>query len=309
MKRFAQPAVLLGTLLIFGQRVAAQVPDESVVPQWSATFKVLEKAAETNFASLTVNKVRPSGPLTDAELTNGVTSPIPVVPTLEGGDYCNVTRLANIPTYQCFFTPSGPLATDMRQDFVRLVRLVEKATGTPFSIAPFVYVKPDNEHRRVTSSRKSGVWVTVEENWYPSGFSYPNFGSKNLQVLVAAPIPASPNGVDTSPLASTSGASVIDQILKSGRYSEMPTAQRVSSSGTGPASVKISNDTAYVLDLVYEGRSPVSVTIPARDTQTIQLPEGSFRVLGRVSAPGVLPFVGTETFGPGDNWAISFFIR
>ncbi len=60
-----------------------QVPDESVVPQWLATFEIVMKARETNFVSFRAPMPsRPSGPLSDEELINGIKSQPPHRPDI-----------------------------------------------------------------------------------------------------------------------------------------------------------------------------------------------------------------------------------
>jgi hypothetical protein len=148
--------------------------------------------------------------------------------------------------------------------------------------------------------------IDVHEQWHQGTTEFLPLDTRSrLSVWVDSD--PSPNY--QPPAASSSGGSEIDEIVKSGRYTPMPTAQRVGSSGSGLASIKVTNNTAYTLSLVYEGISSQTLTIPARNTATIQLPAGSFRVLGRVSAPGVLPFIGSEILGPGDSLVSRFFIK
>jgi hypothetical protein len=75
-------AILAGTLVACGQIAAqvppaGQVPDESVVPRWSATFSVILKAREGRFLSYRATPKVPDtskpqlGALSDEELING----------------------------------------------------------------------------------------------------------------------------------------------------------------------------------------------------------------------------------------------
>jgi len=257
--------------------------------------------------------VKTSGPLSDAELINGPKSPD--ILKLSGAEDCDITRneTSGAFDYACHFLPSGSAATDMQNDFVRLVRLVEKATGVSAKVTAPV-VTQTSEHRLVYVGK-----IAVEEDWTslpsmpfrPSAdriYAFNYFTINHLNVRITSdPLPDY-NPPNFTPTASTS-SSQIDEVLKSGRYTQMPKAQRIGSSGSGLASIRVTNDTAYALNLDYEGASSRTLTIAAHNTETVQLPAGSFRVLGRVSAAGVLPFVGSEILGPGDNLAVNFFIR
>jgi hypothetical protein len=304
--KFVLPlAMSFGALIAFGQTagqtaISGEELDESVVPQWSATFPVLLKASETQFLSFRMAK-QPSGPLSDADLINGATTQTPSIPRLQGAQECKTERDPDtvvgpsdgLYSYKCSF-PHGRSAAEMQNDFVRLVRLVEKATGETAVQVIAPSLSQYSEHRIVHVGR-----IGVAESW---------FSDSPLSRLEIRIHPAIHTGY-RPPTASSPGRSEIDGIIKSGRYTQMPAAQRVGSSGSGPASIKVTNDTAYSLTVVYEGISSRTLIIPAHDTTTIQLPAGSFRVLGRVSAPGVLPFIGSENLGPGDNLESNFFIK
>jgi hypothetical protein len=166
-------AILVGTLLASGQTAnqaptAGQVPDESVLPQWSATFPILLKAKETYFLSLRVPK-RPVGPLSDEELINGRPSQPTDIPRLQGAEDCTLRQNTSGGAweYKCFFLPHGSSATDMQSDFVRLVRLVEHATGGSALQSGQYRASPTSEHRHVIVNRipNEKGYIAVDESW------------------------------------------------------------------------------------------------------------------------------------------------
>src|ERR1700674_3823121 len=320
MKYFFLLAVLLSTLFASAQ-VAGQVlrpsevPDESVLPQWSAKMTNLLKERESYFIHYRTTN-QPSGPLSDADLINGKSSQPTDVPKLDGAEDCLIEQNSHDGAmyYTCYFLPRGATAEAMQNDFVRLVRLVEKATGGSARLTNPPFVQPQMEVRHIMVDKIPGwtSFIELEAQWFGKSTEarlershMPLMSLSRLSVTIASDAPR-----DFKPLsASVSGSDEIDEIIKSGRYTQMPTAHRVGSSGSGLASIKITNDTGYALSLVYEGSTSQTIIIPAGSAATIQLPAGFFRVLGRVSATGVLPFVGSETVGAGDNFVTSFFIK
>jgi len=245
---------------------------------------------------------QPAQPLSDADLINGKTSQPPDLPKLQGAADCKIeySPIDGRTNYWCYFLPRGGSAAEMQDDFVRLVRLVEKAAGqSAVQIAPPI-VGRGGEIRQVAVGL-----IGVMEVWSRT----PNIIEHGLTVTIGSDRPPDYQPPNAHPTASIPGTDEIDQIIKSGRYTQMPMSQRVGSSGSGLASIKVTNDTAYTLSLVYAGTSSQTLTIPARNTATIQLPAGSWRVLGHVAAQGVLPFIGNETLGPGDSLVSTFFIK
>ena len=284
---------------------AGHVPDESVIPQWRSTLSEVVEASKSHFVKYRAKPTPTSNaPLTDAELIKGPPAqtertPVVVVPQLEGAEGCTINWIPSVMDwYHCWFEPTGPNAEDMQKDFVKLVRLVEKATGTT---AQMMIGKPEvgptSENRTVDCG---GVTVGAYWKLHPKPVPYSLMRSDSVLVIGIANL-----NKQTVQAAATSE---IDTVLKSGSYTPLPPVQRIGSSGFGPVSIKIKNDTEYILTLVYEGQSGTTVTIPAHQTSTVSVPAGSYRVMGRVSAPNVLPFIGDQTVGPGDILETSFYI-
>jgi hypothetical protein len=272
-------AVALLCCPVFGQTAVPEkptpltgnVPDESVTPQWHRILNEMLEASKSDFVGY---RARPTPTqntrLTDEELISGPppqqpkNNPDEVVPQLEGAGRCKMVWITNImDTYSCYFEPTGPNAEDMQKDFVKLVRLVEKATGTTATMFIKPEVSPASEKRSVSCGH-----VTVSAYWKlhpePNNSSWPQPTDSFLSVGVSWT-------ADISSLRKQSGqapeTSEIDTVLKSGNYTPLPPVQRISSSGYGPASIKVKNDTGYTLTLVYEGQSGTTVTVPATSPQ------------------------------------------
>ena len=102
-------------------------PDESVLPQWRSTFKIVHNsAAKTRFREYLL-PTRSAGPVSDNELINGRKPASP--PKLDGADECRITYIGGTPNYECVFTPSGPSASDLQKDFIALTRMMQKTAG------------------------------------------------------------------------------------------------------------------------------------------------------------------------------------
>jgi len=246
------------------------------------------------------NKARAA--VSDAELVTGKAAR--TFPKLTGADKCDVVPTRDSQPgglgYTCTFDLSKGSRSEGSLAYVRLVRLVEGSTKSKVQGEPAVVVNVSGERRNVTLKGVDSIGnfvVNVEQRWdsNPSSHRY----AKVTVIGQDSSVPSTPS----------QGGASIDEIIRSGRYSPMPNAARVGTSGSGPASVKITNDTKHELTLVYDGSVSRSVNIVAGGSQTIQLPPGPFRVFGRVSAPSVLPFIGTETYGPGDSLVVKFYIQ
>ena len=312
-------AVLLLCFPVFGQTyeetakppesptpATFNVPDESVIPQWRRILNDMVQARESHFAQYHAKLTPPSNALlTDQELITGahkVAERTPVLaPQLEGAEGCNIVWSASVmDSYTCYFEPTGPSAEDMQKDFIKLVRLVEKATGTTARMLLQPEASPTWEHRSVMCGR---VFVGAFWELHPKAVRGV-LARSNSHLAVSVTITFPINAEHTLQPAE----SEIDTALKSGSYTPLPPIQRIRSSGYGPASINIKNDTGYSLTIVYEGQSGTTVTVPAHQTSTVSVSAGSYRVMGRVSAPNVLPFIGDQSVGPGDLLETSFYI-
>jgi hypothetical protein len=311
-KRSGSTLVVLIATAFGPERLACQearsnsrVPDESVVQQWSEVFGVVLREVQHNFTGLASHPADQSQSLTDRQLINGTETQRPDVPKLQGASDCKIEKdddgKSSYTVYRCFFPLSGTSSQEAADLYLRLVRLVEKAAGgTAENIFP-PFVSKSFESRAVRLNiPNSPFHPSVKENWVEhGGAEVSNF----LTVSVAGTRLPSSKG---TPGIGDGGE--IDGVIASGHYTQMPSAQLVGSSGSGPASIKITNDTAYDLSVFYEGTTSKTVTVAAGQTTAMELQPGSYRELGRVKAPNVLPFVGQGVFGPGDNFVVHFYI-
>jgi tetratricopeptide (TPR) repeat protein len=114
--------------------------------------------------------------------------------------------------------------------------------------------------------------------------------------------------------AATGGASLrseIDELEKSHRYLPLPPPQsaRGASGGFGDATRTIKNSTPYQVRVVFAGSVEREITLDPGTAQTLHLPPGQYRVLERASAPDVLPFLGSQTYNPGDTYTSQIIIQ
>lgn len=115
---------------------------------------------------------------------------------------------------------------------------------------------------------------------------------------------------DTNSHSETRGvSSEIDAVQQSGQYSRLPPAQAVGAKGSGKPILSIENRTAYALTILIAGPVERSVLVAPGAKETLSLPQGNYRVLGRVTAPNILPFFGTQQYSDGTSYQESFYIK
>jgi len=305
--------------VIVHQCFSAAVPDEAVIPEWERLFKEVLAGRKFGFRNLIAlpPSVRvPDRRVSDDDLLHGKPTaprPLPSPPgshpttlKLAGADSCYVDD-GPPKRFMCEFWQDGQDADKRATDYVRAVRLLEKSTGcTPNSrgkTGPYARVTSTEERRSVSlfCSDPSGT-IRVEQTWRANTDARQDLRPKiAIGVIEYLDLNASlPSfGAPTTP----SGLNI---------YSVLPKAERLGSSGTGPVSVRITNETPYTLSITYDGVSgAIGATASVRSggTQTLQLSAGSFRVSGRVDTGNVAPFVGSEHVEPGDRLAVTFSVR
>jgi hypothetical protein len=92
----------------------------------------------------------------------------------------------------------------------------------------------------------------------------------------------------------------------------MPAPQRTRASEGLPAGVvrrTIENRTAHALRVLFSGPLDIAIELPAGNVQSITLPAGTYKVVGKVSAASVLPFYGEQTYAAGDEYRSHFDIE
>ena len=82
------------------------------------------------------------------------------------------------------------------------------------------------------------------------------------------------------------------------------------SSGSANISTRVvKNGTGYQLRVVFTGPVDREITLTPGGSETITLPPGEYKVLGRVAAPNVSPFLGSQTYGRGETYTSQFAIQ
>lgn len=120
--------------------------------------------------------------------------------------------------------------------------------------------------------------------------------------------PPTPNPVSAGVPAAGGIRSEINQVAQ-GKYTPLPAAAHcVPYSGTGTLRT-IENGTSYQLRVMFSGAVEREATIPPGQKQSIDLPVGAYKVVGRVGAANVLPFYGQESYKAGEECAVQFYVQ
>jgi hypothetical protein len=119
--------------------------------------------------------------------------------------------------------------------------------------------------------------------------------------LNADPFPAVPTMLPAMlPPAASSEPTVHDETeqIRLGPHTQMPPAQRSSTGGAvwGATTMTVQNSTPYDLTVLYDGPVSKKVILAPGASQVVDLAPGAFHVAGRVTAAGVLPFYGEESY-------------
>jgi hypothetical protein len=104
-------------------------------------------------------------------------------------------------------------------------------------------------------------------------------------------------------------AAEISQVAQGGRYTPLPVSAHCIPHPGPDTSRTIENGTSYQLRLIFGGPVEREATIAPGQKQSIDLPAGRYKVVGRVTAPNVLPFYGEETYKSGEECAVQFYVR
>jgi hypothetical protein len=98
-------------------------------------------------------------------------------------------------------------------------------------------------------------------------------------------------------------------VVQGGKYTPLP-ASAPCIPHPGSVSLRtIENGTSYQLRLMLSGPLDRDVTISPGQKQSVDLPAGTYKVVGRVSSTNVLPFYGEETCRVGEECAVRFSVR
>jgi hypothetical protein len=195
---------------------------------------------------------------------------------------------------------------------------------------PRVQDVPIPEFQQVTERRFPGWFATAAIGVLAALFLIGLFlvvrkGTPNISRAVpssaAAPvIPAPPPGFDFDQPPQPKQAppnnaqrpvrSEIDEVIRSGKYSQLPRAEEVGeSTGSGPSHLSILNQTGYALTISFSGAMERSVEITSGQIAEVDFTPGTYSVLGRVSNPIIIPFAGDQSYSAGTKYQSIFSVR
>ncbi len=99
----------------------------------------------------------------------------------------------------------------------------------------------------------------------------------------------------------------VDEALK-GDYEAMPTMSKVGSSyGSTTTSIRVSNNTEYVLVIMYSGSASKKLVLQPHTTSSISLPNDTYRIVASVAVGSVRKYAGTKSMD-GGSYTTSYYI-
>jgi hypothetical protein len=96
--------------------------------------------------------------------------------------------------------------------------------------------------------------------------------------------------------------------ILAGKYGELPPSAPVRMTGGTEAQLEIENQTRHTLTLRYSGRQSYRFDLTAGETREVNLATDTYKVAATVSAPGVIPFAGSDTL-QGGRYSSKFYIE
>jgi len=101
----------------------------------------------------------------------------------------------------------------------------------------------------------------------------------------------------------------IEAVVHSGRFTPLPPLQqRVPVSGTEAVRV-VENRTPYPLRVVFSGPADREINVSPGGSESVTLPAGRYKVLGRVASTNVLPFYGEQTYDAATQYTSQFYVK
>lgn len=99
----------------------------------------------------------------------------------------------------------------------------------------------------------------------------------------------------------------VRDIFGTNAYGELPPMNKTYGSTSSTSKISVSNDTGYVLTLMYSGPDSRRMIISPHSQKSITLINGTYRIAASVNATDVRPFAGTETL-TGGGYDVSYYI-
>jgi hypothetical protein len=135
--------------------------------------------------------------------------------------------------------------------------------------------------------------------------------------VVAVPPTAAPAGFNSalfpaSPTAPPAELTISQEIeaVRNGKYTPLPPIQSTgaAASPNGVGVFEVKNDTPYTLTALFSGPIERRVDVAPRGSLSIYLPAGSYKLVGQVNSPNVLPSYGEHVFD-ARSAGIEFYIQ
>jgi hypothetical protein len=273
--------LLLATVWAW-QATAGTIPDESALPQWTSTFANILALRARNFQTPPARN--PSQDVTDDELLRGKDAESPAANlTLQGADECRVatSTIDGTRFFVCTFNLAGRSTEEVAQDYVRLVRMVEKATNTHVlrNVTPIAIVTATGEQRHATLENGIGV--------------HENLSGSFRQVSIDV---SPPSKVATVPGNPTDVAGSVARIEQSAHLNLPPL-----SPGPGIGPITIRNDTVSTLTVYLTGPTFQRQVILPRSSVTVTMNPGVYKLAGELDDKSVLPFFGVRNYSGGET--------
>ncbi len=121
----------------------------------------------------------------------------------------------------------------------------------------------------------------------------------SLPQMTAIPVPA----------PQVSIAQEVDAVVQSGRYVPLPVPIPQTGAGApaGKAILNVQNDTAYTLTVLFSGPGEERVEVASSSSLAVNLAAGTYKVVGRVNTPNVLPSYGQHQLAGAAS--IRFYVQ
>jgi len=202
------------------------------------------------------------------------------------------------------------LTLDIEQSFMKMAAMralmsdwrgcLETVREVPESDEPLAAEIPDI---------RLGVWIEARilrfsDNRFMVGSSL----ATDCAALAAKYPSQTPHLTPASQTVSSSILNQIDGVVRTGRYSTLPDPQVDSGIGNGAPNINIKNDTRYDLTILCAGPSEQSMQIAAGQTSNIPLQAGTYRMVGQVDSPNILPLYKQYSFNSGSTYNFDFYI-
>ena len=203
-------------------------------------------------------------------------------------------------TYTCSFRSSA-------DTYERIVKLVQSALNISY--------RPDeaavNVNQVLFSDPSKPAWTLVVTK--DTNSSVVSLRITPEQLATSMPAGLVPAGSGSSnPAAPSSSLTIREEFdrITSRPYGSLPPIQSTgaSASRNGMAVLEIKNDTAYTLTALFGGPTERRVEVAPGGSISVELLPGSYKVAGRVNAPGVLPSYGEHRFDASGS-GMKFYIQ